>query len=168
MKEVDFNGGIRWLKGGVFRSEPETSEDPPGHSLLEHSPPAETVLVGHVMTASPLTAVAEDTCEAALEALEEEDFHHLPVTDAAGMLVGVVSDRDLLEQPALRVEQVMTRSVLTARPETELQEASKALIEERFHCLVVVDQNACPIGILTSYDILKFLVRHPAFPLWMP
>ena len=167
MKEVDFTEGTRWFKDGVFRPQPQTSEPAQKESRQARSD-SDPVLVGGLMTPNPITAEVGDTCDAALEALEEEDFHHLPVTSQDGVLVGVVSDRDLLQNPELTVGLVMKCQVLTASPETELQDAAKALIHQRFHCLVVVDDQAHPVGILTSYDILSFLVRHPALPLWQP
>jgi CBS domain-containing protein len=167
MKEVHFKGGVVWFRDGVFREEPEAPDEEAlaPEEPEEHSD-SEAVNVGDVMTQGPLTAVADDICECALEALESEDFHHLPVTSDEGVLVGVVSDRDLLENPTLKVGQVMSTQVLIATPETQLHEAAKALIQQRFHCLVVVDLAAHPIGILTSHDILSFLVQRPAFPLW--
>ena len=160
--------GVLWFVDGVFQGEE------PLHAGLQRQaqPPeglntaGERICIGSVMTTDLLTAENGDTCEEALEALDEEEFHHFPVTDGSGVLVGVVSDRDLLRYPEKTVGDVMTTRVLTAVAETELQTAAQAMTEQRVHCLIVIDSEQIPQGILTSYDILTYLVNHPGYQLW--
>lgn len=155
-----------WFIDGVFH--PDESDLPPRDpgDPGDANPGSTRICLDRVMTRSLLTAEDKDTCEEALDALEEEDFHHLPVTCADGRLVGVVSDRDLLKKDGHTVGEVMTTRVLTASPETELQTAAQAMIEEKVHCLVAIDEWQAPIGLLTSYDILSYLVNHPRYELW--
>jgi acetoin utilization protein AcuB len=159
---------VSWFIDGQFHPGPAYGEPlPPGLVRgKDRLHEGEHITVGAIMTESPLTAEIGDTCDAALEALEEEEFHHLPVTSDDGVLVGLVSDRDLLRDIEAKVGEVMTSRVLVGDPETDLQVAAQALIEERFHSLVVIDESQRPVGILTSYDVLSFLVRHPAYELW--
>lgn len=118
------------------------------------------------MTREPLVAERGDACSEALVALEEEDFHHLPVVDQEGILVGIVSDRDLISCEQGQVGKVMTQTVLVATEGTELAEVSRAMVGRRFHCVVVINLEGRPVGIVTSYDILRHLVRHPGYQLW--
>lgn len=113
-----------------------------------------------VLTATPATGISE-----ALELMLESGFHHLPVVDDDQRLVGMVSDRDLLGRPGV-LSDFMTPRVLTASPDTSLQRASEALAKQRFHSLVVVNDKRRPVGLLTSCDLLNFLVGHPAMRLW--
>ena len=161
---------IIWFMDGVKH---EGAEPPPG--FQEQSPSkaipspegsGNRFCVSALMTTALLTAEENDSCEEALIALEEEDFHHLPVTDGEGRLVGIVSDRDLLQNRAAKVGELMTKRVLTATLEADLQEVAQHLTEERVHCLVVVNEQLEPIGIVTSFDILTYLVKHPTFELW--
>ena len=90
---------------------------------------------------------------------------HVLVVDDDQRLVGMVSDRDLLGRPGV-LSDFMTPRVLTASPDTSLQRASEALAKQRFHSLVVVNDKRRPVGLLTSCDLLNFLVGHPAMRLW--
>jgi CBS domain-containing protein len=56
-----------------------------------------TVAVDRVMTPAPLKTVsAQTSLETALALLAEGDLHQLPVVDAAGQLVGLLSRSDIL------------------------------------------------------------------------
>ena len=79
--------------------------------------------------------------------------------------MGLVSDRDLLGRGGTIAER-MSRRVLTAAAETSIQSASQALVKAQFHSLVVIDAETRPQGMVTSFDILNFLVKHPAMNLW--
>ena len=52
--------------------------------------------VSDVMSTPVVTVSVEETTEDALRLMLQHGFHHLPVTDRAGSVVGVVSDSDLL------------------------------------------------------------------------
>ena len=52
--------------------------------------------VGEVMTSTVLTVTPEETVETALELMVEHSISALPVVDAAGAMIGIVSDFDLL------------------------------------------------------------------------
>ncbi|WP_066555536.1 putative nucleotidyltransferase substrate binding domain-containing protein [Croceicoccus bisphenolivorans] len=54
--------------------------------------------VSEIMTASPVTAVAETPILTALITMAERHIHHLPVTDTAGKVIAVVSSNDILSQ----------------------------------------------------------------------
>jgi CBS domain-containing protein len=113
-----------------------------------------------VVAVSSSTRVSE-----ALELFGNTDFQHLPVVDEEQALIGLVSDRDLLGREG-ELREFMASKVLTASPDTSLEQAAQALAKQRFHSLVVVDERRRPLGMLTSSDMLNFLVSHPAMRLW--
>jgi CBS domain-containing membrane protein len=101
-------------------------------------------------------------------------FRHLPVTDE-DRLIGLVTERDLLACSTsdllphresadrfllerFRVHDVMVRNVVTVSPQTSLHAAGKLLLEQRFGCLPVVDEENKLVGILTSSDFVKLCV----------
>jgi CBS domain-containing membrane protein len=124
-----------------------------------------TATVRDLMSRAVLTATSSTPVAEALELLDETDFHHLPVVDQEQKLVGVVSDRDLLGQQG-ELKEFMESTVLTASPDTALEQAAQAMAKKRFHSLVVLDDKRRPLGMLTSSDLLAFLVSHPAMRLW--
>ena len=68
--------------------------------------------------------------------------------DAAGRLVGVVSDRDILRVlartttwKATSVSQFMTHDVIAVEPDTEISVAVGKMLSKRVNCLSVVDDE---------------------------
>jgi acetoin utilization protein AcuB len=117
-----------------------------------------------VVVLSPQTTAAE-----ALGMCRERRIRHLPVLEE-GRLVGIVSDRDLRSAaPALgdpdrasalekiRISEVMTREVVTARPGDPIEEAANRMRERRIGCLPVVEEGELA-GIVTSSDVMEALV----------
>jgi len=96
--------------------------------------------------------------------MAKHPFRHFLVVDAAGRLVGVVSDRNVLRVlarttnwNATSVSQFMTRDVITAEPETEISVAVGKMLSKRINCLPVVDEENNVCGVITSTDFLKTL-----------
>ena len=117
------------------------------------------------MTLTPLTVRPESDPMAALMVIKYHGFRHLPVLDNDGNLVGIV-DRDDLEKflstagaPTVlkrqhRVEQVMTRDVVTVTPSCPLEEAALLMVENKIGSLPVMDGGQL-VGIITKTDIFK-------------
>ncbi|WP_184718138.1 KpsF/GutQ family sugar-phosphate isomerase [Caulobacter sp.] len=102
----------------------------------------------------PATAAMPD----ALLVMSEKRFGAVGVIDAAGRLVGLITDGDLrrhmdglLQHTA---DQVMTRSPLTITPGALAAEALKIMNERRITVLFVVEADQ-PVGILHVHDLLR-------------
>ena len=127
------------------------------------------LLVKDSMTREVVALSPETTAAEALALCRERRVRHLPVLEE-GRLVGIVSDRDLRSAaPALgdpdlvsalekiRVSDVMTRDVQTARPDDPIEEAANRMRERRIGCLPVVEDGAL-VGIVSSSDVMEALV----------
>ena len=120
---------------------------------------------------TPVVGVAPGT---ALAALEEEfrrrDFNGLPVLDGE-ILLGMVTKFDVLkafvftprailphydEIAQLTAEQIMTRDVITFRPEASLTRVLQTLVDFRVKSLPVVDGKRV-VGIVAREDIVRAL-----------
>lgn len=128
------------------------------------------LLVKDSMTREVVVLSPETTAGEALALCRERRIRHLPVLEA-GLLVGIVSDRDLrsaapgLGDPAraaalekIRVSEVMTRDVATTRPDDPIEEAANRMREKRIGCLPVMEDERL-VGILTSSDVMEALVQ---------
>ena len=82
----------------------------------------------------------------------------VPITDGAGVLVGILTNRDLrfendLEQP---ISALMTsRNLVTAPVGTTLAEAEEILHRNKIEKLPVVDADGRLCGLITVKDIQK-------------
>ena len=128
------------------------------------------------MSSPALTISPETSFQDALKLMHERKIRRLPVVDEAGVLVGIVSERDLLHaapSPAtslsiwelnyllwrLQVKDLMSQHVLTVTPDTPLQNAATLMIEKRIGGMPVVDDARRVIGVITETDIFKALVE---------
>jgi acetoin utilization protein AcuB len=96
-------------------------------------------------------------------------IRHLVVTRGREIR-GIVSDRDLsgFRGDALRpprpVKELMTASVVTARPTTTVREAANLLRGRVIGCLPVLDGEGRLVGIVTTSDLLDLLGRGTERP----
>ena len=137
-------------------------------------------LVTECMTVSPVTLLPTDTMEAAQEALQKHHFHHLPVTDAQGHLVGILSFHDYmrvirnifgtpseLKEDARYLSTILVQDVMTDQHQiialdvrATLEDALRLFRANKFHALPIIDKNNKLSGIITVYDLLKMLEDH--------
>ncbi len=71
-----------------------TTTDVSNKIVLTERNPAET-RVREIMTAPVVTGKAEWTLKQASATMQEHKFHHLPIADDNGILVGIISDSDI-------------------------------------------------------------------------
>jgi IMP dehydrogenase len=110
---------------------------------------AEALIIRDVVTVGP-----ETTVEDLLRLMDERNIHGFPVVEEGNRLVGIVTSRDVrLADPTLRVRDVMTREVVTAKEETTLEEAKRILHKHRIEKLPIVDDGGSVKGLITMRDI---------------
>jgi IMP dehydrogenase len=110
---------------------------------------AEALIIRDVVTVEP-----ETTVEVLLSLMDEHSIHGFPVIKEDKRLVGIVTWRDVrLADKGLRVEDVMTRDVVTAAEDITLDEAKRVLHNHRIEKLPIVDREGRVSGLITMKDI---------------
>ena len=130
------------------------------------------VTMGEVMTRQLVTLTLTDSQDisAALQAMREHRIRHLPIVDALGQLIGIVSSesiRYVLEPSNLlklrRVEEAMVTQTIHAPPTATVLSLCQLMNEHRVSCVVIVEKREeeilLPIGIVTERDIVQFQTR---------
>ena len=115
-----------------------------------------------IMSRGIKTTRPEASGAEAKNAMRTSGIRHLLVLNGREV-VGIVSDRDLGTGSA-SVGDVMTRTVVTARPETTIRQAANLLRGHVIGCLVIVDETK-PIGIVTTTDLLNLIGRGAERPI---
>jgi CBS domain-containing protein len=116
-----------------------------------------------VMTKDPVYCLPNDAVARAAQMMKKENVGPIPVIENEGTkkLVGIVTDRDLAlkvvadgrDSKATKVEEVMTREVVTCRPEDDLQRALDAMSEHQLRRIPVVDDGNKLVGIIAQADV---------------
>ena len=111
-----------------------------------------------------ITIQRSDSIKNAKELMLENDIHHLPVLDDKMILCGILSDRDILRgSTQRRVEEIMTKEVISAYSDARISDAAKIMLEEKCGSLPVVSHQHILKGIITQTDILKYVINTDQF-----
>lgn len=138
--------------------------------------------VADVMTAPVFTARPETTFKDAVRLLRSKRVSGLPVVDARGRLVGIVSESDLLNKverrdpdtyvlesrkhrldraraSAMDVASAMTTEVVTVGPDFPIALAAREMHTRGIKRLPVVDEAGKLVGIVSRGDLLTVFLR---------
>jgi len=152
------------------------------------------VTVGEVMQSEVVTVSPDSPITAVVELLLDKDFTAVPVVDEDRKVVGMVSDRDLLTRggmsvglslkraadpdfvralhaelsnPARKVRDVMTTTVISVKPDASLGSAAKLMVDEHLKRLPVIGDEGRLVGILGRLDVLN-TISAVSLPQWHP
>ena len=133
------------------------------------------MLVGNRMTLDPVTVSPQSNVAFAMTLMREQKIRRLPVLDSHGQLVGIVSDRDILQaSPSpvtslakweitelldkLTIDKVMTAAVISIPEDTPLEDAARIMADNKVGGLPVM-RGAVLVGIITESDLFKVLLQ---------
>lgn len=128
-----------------------------------------------IMTTDLITVEPHETMDKVKEIFSTSSIHHLPVV-SAGKIIGIISKSDYLmllhgftlfktvrskeyNDSVLRsllVKEVMTKQVSTLGPDDSVEIAANFFLENLFHSIPVTDRDGGLLGIVTTYDLIKF------------
>ena len=129
--------------------------------------------VRDLMTEGVFAVGVDDVLATVNDLMDERNIRHAPVVAPGGELVGLISHRDLLRyslknlpgfplsagksiQQTVTAGEVMTRDPVTARPDMDIREAARIMLENKYGCLPVLE-GARLVGIITEADFVRFL-----------
>lgn len=128
--------------------------------------------------ATDLITIGPDlTIGEAKKIMSENSIRHLPVIDDEGLLIGIVTDRDMrdampstLKKKAdyektlaiiknYKIQDIMTRDLLTIYPYYTIQDTLLVIQKKKVGALPVVDEEGRLKGILSTRDLLTAFVN---------
>jgi len=119
---------------------------------------------GQVMTVSPSCVRLETPAIELVKLFHAKQFRHLLVTDEAERLVGVISDRDVIQYLGptrhpdssvladIAAEKIMSTDLVTIGPGTSLERGVAIMLDYGISCLPVLADKVL-VGILTNTDL---------------
>jgi acetoin utilization protein AcuB len=129
------------------------------------------MLIRELMIPKPAVLTPHLTMPDALKLMHEKGLHRMPVVDAHGRLVGIVSETDLhnatpssatllsfWEIPTLlakiTVEMLMVKDVATVTEDTPVEEAARIMADRNIGCLAVMNDKTL-VGMVNQNDIFR-------------
>ena len=134
-----------------------------------------SMTVRDIMSTDVVTLTEDETLDHAKRCMDRGRIRHLPVIRDR-TLVGLVTHRDLLAasfsifaevEPAeqrrvfvgIQVAEAMHRDVVTIAPDATVARAARTLLDNKWGCLPVVNDDGDLLGIVTEADFLHLTVR---------
>jgi len=136
----------------------------------------EQAMVSTIMTRDLITVNYKDDLESAEHLFKTHKIRHIPVVKG-NELKGMLSYTDLLRisfadaigedemsidsivYNMFTIEQVMVKNVVTMPSTSTIKEVAEMLTQRNFHAIPIVDNNKL-VGIVTTTDLLKFLLSQ--------
>ena len=138
--------------------------------------PQPAIFAGQIMTQPAHCLAMDASIDQAWLTFEKNRFHHLPITNQAGALCGLISDRDLLRYAVSNkhdnklgskpVSQIMHKAVITAAINTEIRTIAEVMTQRSFGLLPIVNEQQQVEGVVSRSDILRTLVKQANVELW--
>ncbi|MDY6069321.1 MAG: magnesium transporter [Opitutales bacterium] len=140
-------------------SQPETAETV--RELLEYDPDTAAGLMNPNISTLSEDVTVDDAISLVRKTKNDyESMHYLYVIDANGVLVGVISMRDLVlaRHDALIKDIMNTNLIGILRPTMDKELVAQIMADTNFHALPVVDEDGVLMGVVTHDDVLDVLV----------
>jgi CBS domain-containing protein len=127
--------------------------------------------VGDIMSSPAFSLRSDATLDDAQMEMAVRGIRHIPIVDAQGHLLGILSERDAFKALAapgrprtLTVGQCMQRRVQAVSEDSPVYEAVARMLRDHVGSLPVVGAGDCVVGIMTATDALRLcydaLVEH--------
>ena len=131
--------------------------------------------VRDLMTAEIIAVSPGAPISALQDLMDERRIRHVPIVDAEGTLVGIVSQRDVLRYVsaseaeddlplsmrvdvlnAARAADIMTQQVETVEADDDLAVAARIMLDNKYGCLPVFEEGVLA-GIITEADFVRLM-----------
>lgn len=136
----------------------------------------ERILISTIMTTEVVKLNINDSLTKAEELFKSNNIRHMPVV-SGNQIVGMLSYSDILKigipevtedeehitstvYDMYTLDQVMTKSVKTLRDTDFIKTAALVFSESEFRALPIVDEDDNLVGILSTTDLIKFLLAQ--------
>ncbi|MQY52341.1 HPP family protein [Rhodocyclus gracilis] len=130
-----------------------------------------------VMERRVISVTGDDPAERAYQVLLGNAIRQAPVLGGDGLLIGIVSERNLLTALNIeggrirdvigrRVRDLMTSPVVCADPGTDLRRIAQVMLDDDVDGVPVVSDSGVLVGFVSRSDILGAVVATPPLSLW--
>ena len=125
--------------------------------------------VSSIMSNDLLTIAPDKPLSEVKNLFKKKSIHHVPVVEGK-KIVGLITTTDLYwlnkrfqEYEGMQASDVMTTKLATLNPDAKIGVAAQIFLRNWFHALPIVNEAGELLGIVTTFDILKysFMKEYP-------
>lgn len=139
-------------------------------SSTRQEQPRSYIPVSLIMT-HPVQAVLQGSkIQSTLYKMKQFDISHLVVLSGSGRLMGIVTEKLLLQYLSYQgpqphtvedtIEESYTTQIITATPDTNIRQLAVSCVEHQLTCIPIVQDNGNLTGIITRTDLLQSLINN--------
>jgi CBS domain-containing protein len=150
-----------WIEDGQFFLTAPVERLPQDSAFKPMKQTETTPFVANVMHTA-VTCLESEEIRVVAERIATRSVNHIVVVDDKMVLRGIVTSYDItraMAQGKNALAEVVTRRVITARPDEPLETASKRMAQHNISALPVIDSENKVMGIVTAEDVSKLLGR---------
>jgi CBS domain-containing protein len=122
-----------------------------------------------LMTPCAATLRPEDSIERAARLMSETDSGLIPVVDAVGRLIGIITDRDIAVKlialgvsiPHAQVSDCMIGEAFACSADSSLESCISAMSWHQLKQILIVDDEHRVVGCISRSDLACYLGEHP-------
>ena len=151
-----------WIENGEFYLTAPVERLPLDSVFKPMKQTEATPFVSNVMQTA-ITCKENEEVRAIAERIVTKSVNHIVVVDDSGKLSGIVTSWDVTRAMAEGKKvlcDIMTRRVITTKPDEPLETASKKMAQHNISALPVINDEKKVLGIVTSEDVSKLLGRR--------
>lgn len=132
--------------------------------------------LSHIMTDHVMTVTPQDDLKEVVDLINKKKIRHVPVVEN-GHVVGMISRTDINRLTfsslfegqegadeavltMLSISQVMTHKPRVIQETQTIREVAEIFADEEFHALPVVNEEGKITGIVTTTDLIKYMLSQ--------
>ena len=127
------------------------------------------ITIDELMTSDPFTLSENDSLDDARNIMTEKHFRHIPITNSDKHLLGLVTQRDVLEatvprsgsksnEEDIKLSDIMIQNVSVIHQSDSVRQAAIFLQAHKYGCLPVVSDDGL-VGIITDSDFIDIAIN---------
>lgn len=118
----------------------------------------------HVMSSPVITIESKENVGSAAKIMVQHDIGSVVVVEGKRP-IGIMTERDITKEVVkgngllkVPVKNIMTKKLVTAKPEMSLQEAFELMLRNKIRRLPVLENDNL-VGIVTEKDLMRWVLR---------
>ncbi len=112
-----------------------------------------------IMTAEVVTCAPKDKVKDVIAKLVANQISGMPVVDENCVVVGMITEADVLDARASASVESLMKKPITVGPKDSVKAVTELLLKKKIKRVAVVDQEKKLLGVVSRADILKAKVK---------